>query len=89
MLSEKQIKNYYDQGYTIVNFINNKKLTLVKQDLSSMIKESVKHNLPKYYKKNINFVLNEAMIKIESAHHKYLSNIYDVTAKSSSVMNSL
>ena len=95
MLSENQVKNYYELGYVIVNFINKKKLDLVKQDLSSMIKESVKHNLPKYYKKNIknlkniNFVLNDAMIKIESAHHKYLSNIYDVTAKSSSVMNLL
>ena len=68
MLSENQVKNYYELGYVIVNFINKKKLDLVKQDLSSMIKECVKHNLPKYYKKNIknlkniNFVLNDAMI---------------------------
>ena len=95
MLSEKQIINYYDLGYTIVNFINKKKLTLVKQDLSSMIKESVKYNLPKYYKKNIrnlkntNFVLNDAMIKLESANHKYLSNIYNIMAKASSLLHLL
>ena len=95
MLSEKQIINYYDLGYIIVNFIDKKKLTLVKQDLSSMIKESVEYNLPKYYKKNIrnlkntNFVLNDAMIKLESTHHKYLSKIYDVVAKASSLLNLL
>lgn len=95
MLSEQQIRNYHNLGYTIVNFINKEKLALVKQDLSSMIKESVKYYLPKYHKKNIrnlknvNFVLNDAMIKLESANHKYLSNIYDVTAKVSSLLNLL
>jgi len=95
MLSENQVKNYYELGYAIVNFINKKKLNLVKQNLSSMIKESVEYHLPRYYKKNIrnlkntNFVLNDAMIKLESTHHKYLSKIYDVVAKASSLLNLL
>ena len=95
MLSEKQIRNYHNLGYTVVNFINKEKLALVKRDISNLIIESVKFYLTKYYKnninnlKNVNFVLNDAMIKLESTNHKYLSGIYNLIVKSSSFMNLL
>ena len=95
MLSEKQVRNYHNLGYTIVNFINREKLALVKRDISNLIIENVKFYLTKYYKnninnlKNVNFVLNDAMIKLESTNHEYLSGIYNLIAKSSSFMNLL
>ena len=95
MLNKKQIKDFHDKGYTVVNFINKKKLNLIKIHVSSMILESIKYNLPKYYKKNLkklknnNFILNDGMIKLESSRHKYLSNIYDIIAKGSSLLDLL
>ena len=95
MLNKKQIKDFKEKGYIIINFIDKKNLTLVKKNLADMIMESARHNLPKYYKKNIkkmkntNFILNDVMSKLESVRHEHLSKIYDIIAKSSSFLNLL
>ena len=90
IIDKKKIKIFEEKGYLTFNFVNKKKLNEVKKDLYIMVLDSIKSNAPEFFKKNrkkINkklFILNEGLIYLEKKNHKYLAEIYNVIAKTTS-----
>ena len=92
-LNKETLKLFNEKGYLIFDFIDRDKLTEVKKDLYLMVLDCLKLNYPKFIKKNEkkitvkNFVLNEGLIFLEKKNHKFLANIYDVIARTTSFLN--
>jgi ectoine hydroxylase-related dioxygenase (phytanoyl-CoA dioxygenase family) len=92
-LNKETLKLFNEKGYLIFDFIDKDKLTEVKKDLYLMVLDCLKLNYPKFIKKNKrnitikNFVLNEGLIFLEKKNHKFLANIYDVIARTTSFLN--
>ena len=92
-LNKETLKLFNEKGYLIFDFIDRDKLTEVKKDLYLMVLDCLKLNFPKFIKKNEkkitvkNFVLNEGLIFLEKKNHKFLANIYDVIARTTSFLN--
>ena len=93
IINKKKIKIFEEKGYLTFNFVNKKKLNEVKKDLYIMVLDSIKSNAPEFFKKNrkkINkklFILNEGLIYLEKKNHKYLAEIYNIIAKTTSFLN--
>ena len=92
-LSKETLKLFNEKGYLIFDFIDRDKLAEVKKYLYLMVLDCLKLNYPKFIKKNEkkitvkNFVLNEGLIFLEKKNHKFLANIYDVIARTTSFLN--
>ena len=92
-LNKETLKLFNEKGYLIFDFIDRDKLAEVKKDLYLMVLDCLKLNYPKFIKKNEkkitvkNFVLNEGLIFLEKKNHKFLANIYDVIARTTSFLN--
>ena len=92
-LSKETLKLFNEKGYLIFDFIDKDKLNEVRKDLYLMVLDCLKLNYPKFIKKNKkkitakSFVLNEGLIYLEKKNHKFLANIYDVIARTTSFLN--
>jgi len=92
-LSKETLKLFNEKGYLIFDFIDKDKLNEVRKDLYLMVLDCLKLNYPKFKKKNKkkitakSFVLNEGLIYLEKKNHKFLANIYDVIARTTSFLN--
>ena len=92
-LSKETLKLFNEKGYLIFDFIDKDKLNEVRKDLYLMVLYCLKLNYPKFIKKNKkkittkSFVLNEGLIYLEKKNHKFLANIYDVIARTTSFLN--
>lgn len=92
-LNKDTLKLFNEKGYLIFNFIDKDKLNEVKKDLYLMILDSLKLNFPEFIKKNKkkvkikDFILHEGLIYLEKKNHKFLANIYDVIARTTSFFN--
>ena len=92
-LNKDTLRLFNKKGYLIFDFIEKEKLNEVKKDLYLMVLDSLMLNYPEFIKKNKknikikNFVLNEGLIYLEKKNHKFLVNIYDVIAKTTSFLN--
>jgi ectoine hydroxylase-related dioxygenase (phytanoyl-CoA dioxygenase family) len=91
MFDEGNVKEFTQQGYTIVDLVNRDKLKNFKQDLYDLILKKINK-----YKIKINqsvsesdedYILHEGMIHLERADHAYLSEIYNIVGFSSAVYN--